>query len=144
MCLACVFYARQPFCTLDQSRHMRINETIRGKTEDSKAFSEVTINRTSQSHVLVVHALTSPLYMLKRDQRKAPINKVSRSGTPKTQQIDDFMDPSKSVISLVATKWDGTCVEKFPCKSFVSVKLSKKVVIGSFHIPFLLAETPVK
>ena len=37
-----------------------------------------------------MYTLTSLLYMLQRDERKAPINKLYRNNAPKTQQVYDF------------------------------------------------------
>ena len=59
-----------------------------------------------QFKVLTMHALTSLLntYVTTRE-RKAPINKLSRSKAPKSQQVESVM---RLRVFLAATDRDGT------------------------------------
>ena len=64
------------------------------------------INIAIQSLVLTVYVLKFLLYMLQRDQRKAPIIKLSHSKAPSTQQAESFNRVNKT--SKFFSNRDGT------------------------------------
>ena len=55
-----------------------------------------------------MHAVTSLLYMLQRDEQKPPIDRLSRSETPKTQQVEHWQHPKKPEILFVTVNRGGT------------------------------------
>ena len=46
--------------------------------------------------------------MLQRDEQKPPIDRLSRSETPKTQQVEHWQHPKKPEILFVTANRGGT------------------------------------
>ena len=109
----------------DQSRHMQINKTIKtGKIEDSDAFFKVASPEYACVDKSIIHVTAH--------ERRAPINKLSRSQTLKTQQVESFTHPRKTSKSFSRHR-PGRCVcarENLDyLSSFAKLSVSVKSII---------------
>lgn len=66
------------------------------------------INMATQSQVFTLRALTNLLSMLKWDEPKAPVNKLSHCKAFNAQQVERWEHPRSTSIFLVATNRSST------------------------------------
>ena len=91
-------------------------------------FLKWNINRTIKSEVLTMHTITSLLYTyVKTHEKKAPINKLSRS---KTQQVGSFTHITTDYFSRPLLGWYiGTRKNFAYLGSFAKVSVPVKSII---------------